>query len=43
MDSTTKMLVNEILQKGYYRMSQSLGEGGWNKIPKWKTYVLEGF
>ena len=41
MDSTTKMEVNRILQQGYYREGQGLGEGGWSKIPTdWKAYLL---
>lgn len=40
MDSTTKMLVEKILNDGWYRKGQSLGEGGWSKIPDWNCYVL---
>lgn len=44
MDSTTEMQVNKILKEGYYRSSQTLGAGGWNKLhstcSEWKKYVL---
>lgn len=45
MDSTTKMLVEEILKKGYYKHSQTLGKGGWGEIyssggAEWKNYEL---
>lgn len=41
MDSTTKMIVNDILKQGWYRKGQTLGDGGRAKIPvTWKTYVL---
>lgn len=42
MDSTTKMEVERILRQGYYRKSQTLGEGGWGKIPDWNTYEFDG-
>lgn len=46
MDSTTKMLVNDILKRGWYEMSQTLGEGGWKEVyakKTWKTYCLSSF
>lgn len=42
MDSTTKMQVEQIIKQGWYRKSQTLGAGGWSKIPTWNTYVLYG-
>lgn len=44
MDSTTKMLANDIIKRGWYRKSTTLGEGGWPMVNSsgidWKTYVL---
>lgn len=44
MDATTERQANSIIQRGWYRKSQTLGEGGWQKINSsgldWKTYVL---
>lgn len=40
MDSTTKMLVDQIIKQGWYRKSQTLGEGGWRNIPDWNKYVF---
>lgn len=45
MDSTTQMQVEQILNQGWYRKSQTLGEGGWAEIysnggMKWKIYCL---
>lgn len=48
MDATTKMLVNQIIEKGWYKPSDTLGEGGWahfyNKAGhSWKIYILSGY
>lgn len=48
MDATTEMLVSQIIEKGWYKPSDTLGEGGWsyfyNKAGhNWKRYVLSGF
>lgn len=40
MNSTTQMQVEKILNDGWYRKGQSLGEGGWAKIPDWNCYAL---
>lgn len=47
MDSTTKMQVDQIIKQGWYRKSQTLGEGGWGEFYSqagysWKVYVLYG-
>lgn len=44
MDSTTKMKVDQIIKQGWFRKSQTLGDGGWAKIHAsdidWKSYAL---
>ena len=44
MDSTTKMKVDQMIKQGWYRKSETLGEGGWARIHAsdidWKTYAL---
>ena len=47
MDSTTKMQVDQIIKQGWYRKSQTLGEGGWGEFysqsgHSWKVYILYG-
>lgn len=32
MDSTTRMLVDQIVKRGWYESHQTLGEGGWHAI-----------
>jgi hypothetical protein len=38
MNATTAGQVKKILENGYYRMSQTLGDGGWAKIPNWEGH-----
>jgi len=46
MDSTTKMIVKDILKDGYYRKDQTLDNGGWaylitdGGIADWNHYVI---
>lgn len=44
MDSTTRMLVNQIKESGYWRQGQTLGLNGWKEVNKfssdWKRYTL---
>lgn len=46
MDKTTKAEVKRILKQGWYRKSQTLGEGGWGEIEKqndhFNYYELSG-
>ena len=47
MDNTTKLQVDQIIKQGWYRKSQTLGEGGWGEFYfqvgyNWKVYVLYG-
>lgn len=49
MDSTTKLQLDSILNRGYYTSGQTLGEGGWGEFYKqtedkpWGKYVLYMF
>lgn len=44
MDSTTEMQVSSILRNEYHRQHQTLGEGGWAKIPRdWRNIFLVDF
>ena len=46
MDSTTQMQVNDIIKRGWYQKSQTLGRGGWSAVKElqgsdeWKYYTL---
>ena len=47
MDSTTKIQIEQMIKQGWYRKSQTLGEGGWGQFYahagyNWKVYVLYG-
>lgn len=44
MNADTQRSIKEILARGYYLRSQTMGEGGWSAIRKdtanWKSYWL---
>lgn len=47
MDNTTKTQVEQMINRGWYQKSQTLGEGGWGQFYahagyNWKVYVLYG-